>query len=79
LLADSDGHHPKDIGKIYNIFSSKYLNYSSERAFRDSINNAARGNKFETRYRPIPPYRIFHHFMMVVLNKIRDKIYPTKR
>jgi len=79
LLANSDGHHPKDMGNTYNIFNSKSLNYSSERAFRDSINNTVRENNFETRFNPIPPYRIFHHVMMIVLNMIRDKIYHIKR
>jgi hypothetical protein len=73
LLANSDGHHPKDIGKCYNIFQSKDLKYSSEREFRDSINNSVRENKFETHYSPTPLYRIFHHALMIFIGRIFDK------
>lgn len=73
LVADSDGHHPRDIGETYNIFSSKYLNYTSERAFRDSINNAVRNNTFEYRFVPIPFWRIFHHGMMIGIHYIIGK------
>jgi PHP-associated len=73
LVSDADGHHPKDIGKCYNIFKPESLKYNSERAFRDSINNAVRENNFETHYHPIPIYRIFHHVMMIVLNKVLNK------
>lgn len=71
LVEDEDGHHPRDIGKNYNIINRKYLNYTSKRAFRDSINNAVKNSNFErSRYRPIPFWRIFHHIMMVTLNKV---------
>ncbi len=73
LITDADGHHPKDIGKCYNIFKSESLKYSSERVFRDSINNQVRENNFETHYHPIPIYRIFHHVLMIVLNKLFNK------
>jgi hypothetical protein len=73
LVADSDGHHPRDIGKTYNIFSSEYLNYTSEKAFRDSINNAVRNNNFTYRFTPIPFWRIFHHAMMIGINYIIGK------
>ena len=79
LLCDSDGHHPKDIGRTYNRFKSEYLSYNSERDFRDSINKAVKQNKFTGIYSPIPPYRIFHHAMMIFINKLRDKIYHRKR
>jgi hypothetical protein len=79
ILADSDGHHPRDIGNTYNLFSSKYIDYSSEKTLRDSISNSAERGEFETVFSPIPPYRIFHHFMMIMLNKIHDKIYNIKR
>lgn len=75
LVADSDGHHPRDIGKTYNIFYSRNLSYTSERAFRDSINNAVRSNRFEYHYRPTPVYRIFHHLLMMVLNKTKINSY----
>ena len=70
LIADSDGHHPRDIGKTYNIFNSKDLIYTSERAFRDSINHAVKNNNFEYRFRPIPIWRVFHHILMITLNKL---------
>lgn len=73
LVVNSDGHHPKDIGNCYNLFQSRDLNYSSEGAFRDSITRAVRENKFETHYKPIPIYRIFHHAMMIVMNKIFNR------
>ena len=73
LLANSDGHHPKDIGKTYNTFDSSYLNYSSERSFRDSIAYAVRNNNFERTFTPIPFWRVFHHILMIVLHKILKK------
>lgn len=73
LIADADGHHPKDIGKCYTIFESKNLKYNSEKEFRDSINKAVIENRFETHYHPIPIYRIFHHALMIVINKIFNK------
>jgi hypothetical protein len=80
LVADADGHHPRDIGKTYNIFNSEYLGYTSERAFRDSINNAVRDNNFTYRFRPIPFWRVFHHAMMIGIHYIISKIegYKTK-
>jgi predicted metal-dependent phosphoesterase TrpH len=68
LVADSDGHHPKDIGKTYNIFSSENINYKSEKLFRDSINENVREGNFEYQFRPIPIYRVFHHALMIVMN-----------
>ncbi len=73
LVADSDGHHPRDIGKTYNIFNSKDLIYTSERVFRDSINYAVRNNNFECRFRPIPFWRVFHHAMMIGIHYVFDK------
>jgi len=70
VLYNKDGHHPKDIGKMYNFFNSKDLNYSSEKAFRNSINNAVRNKQFEYHYSPVPPWRIFHQVMMMFFNKI---------
>lgn len=74
VLSNPDGHHPKDIGKTYNVFDSRDLNYSSERAFRDSINYAVREGNFETRFKPIPPWRIFHHILMIGIYKLIDKL-----
>lgn len=74
LLADSDGHHPRDIGKTYNIFKSKDLIYTSERVFRDSINYAVRNNNFEYNFSPIPVWRVFHHAMMIGMNYIIGKL-----
>ena len=80
LVANSDGHHPRDIGETYNIFNRKYLNYTSERAFRDSINNAVRDNNFTYNFRPIPFWRVFHHALMIGMHYIFDKLdkYKTK-
>jgi hypothetical protein len=74
LVADSDGHHPRDIGKTYNIFNSRDLIYTSERVFRDSINQAVRNNNFEYRFRPIPFWRVFHHAMMIGIHYIIDRV-----
>jgi predicted metal-dependent phosphoesterase TrpH len=73
LIANSDGHHPRDIGKTYNIFNSKDLNYTSERTFRDSINNSVRENNFTYRFMPIPFWRVFHHAMMIGIHYIMDR------
>ncbi len=73
LIADSDGHHPRDIGNTYNIFISKSLNYTSEKAFRDSINNAVRDNNFEYHFMPVPFWRVFHHAMMIGIHYLFDK------
>lgn len=73
LIADSDGHHPRDIGKTYNIFNSGDLDYTSERAFRDLINNAVRNNNLYYRFRPIPIWRVFHHALMIGINYIFGK------
>ena len=73
LIANSDGHHPKDIGKTYNILDPQNLDYSFERAFRDSINYEVREGRFDTKFSPIPFYRVFHHILMVVLHKIFKK------
>ena len=73
LVTNSDGHHPKDIGKTYNIFDSQSLDYSSERNFRDSINYLVRFGDFETKFTPIPPWRVFHHILMVGLYSIFKK------
>ena len=70
LVANSDGHHPKDIGKTYNIFDPKSLNYSSEKAFRDSITYNVREGNFTTRFTPIPFWRVFHHALMMGVYKI---------
>ncbi len=78
LVANSDGHHPKDIGETYNILDSQNLNYTSERAFRDSINYEIREGNFTTRFRPIPFWRVFHHIFMVGVYTIRDKLYKIK-
>jgi len=78
LIADSDGHHPRDIGKTYNTFDARDLNYTSERAFRDSINNAVRNNNFEYRFRPIPIWRVFHHAMMIGIHYIIEKFEKYK-
>ncbi|MCK4647603.1 hypothetical protein KAT24_01585 [Candidatus Pacearchaeota archaeon] len=72
LVSNSDGHHPKDIGKTYNILDSQNLDYSSERAFRDSINYEIREGNFATRFTPIPPWRVFHHALMMGVYMIRD-------
>lgn len=71
VLYNADGHHPKDIGKTYNTFNSESLDYSSEKAFRDSINCEARQGNFTTRFSPIPPYRIFHHALMMGIYMIK--------
>jgi len=73
LVRNSDGHHPKDIGKTYNTFNSQNLDYSSERNFRDSINYAVRNNAFETTFKPIPFWRVFHHILMTVLYRTLKK------
>lgn len=73
LIADSDGHHPRDIGKTYNIFNSNILNYTSERAFRDSINDSVRDNQFTYKFRPIPICRVFHHALMIGIHYIIGK------
>ncbi len=73
LVADSDGHHPRDIGKTYNIFNSKDLIYTSEKAFRDSINDNVRKGNFDYKFRPIPLWRVFHHGMMIGIHYIVDK------
>ena len=73
ILANADGHHPKDVGDCYNLFKSDSLEYSSERAFRDSINCQVKEKRFETHYSPIPIYRIFHHVLMIVMNKWFNK------
>ena len=73
LLVNSDGHHPKDIGKTYNTFNHGYLDYSSEKAFRDSIVYNVREGNFDTTFKPIPFWRVFHHVLMVVLHKILKK------
>jgi hypothetical protein len=77
ILSNPDGHHPKDIGKTYNTFDSKDLIYTSERVFRDSINYNVRERKFETTFRPIPIYRIFHHALMIGLNKLFGRKYKS--
>jgi len=81
LVADSDGHHPRDIGNTYNIFKTKDLSYSSERIFRDSINYAVRNNNFEYQFMPIPFWRIFHHAMMIGIHYItgRTSKYKNKK
>ena len=73
LVTNSDGHHPKDIGKTYNTFDSSYLDYSSEQSFRDSITYAVKDNNFERTFKPIPFLRVFHHALMMVLYKIFKK------
>ncbi len=65
-----DGHHPKDIGGMYVSFDPKNIKYDSEKEFRDSINNAVRNKKFGHRFSPVPPWRIFHHAVMMGLNYI---------
>jgi len=78
LIANSDGHHPRDIGKTYNIFNHKYLDYTSEKAFRDSINYSVRNNNFEYRFKPIPIWRVFHHAMMIGVHYIMGKLEKSK-
>jgi len=73
LVVNSDGHHPKDIGKTYNTFDSSYIDYSSEQSFRDSITYAIRDNNFERTFKPIPFWRVFHHVLMMVMYKIFKK------
>ena len=75
LIVGSDGHHPKDIGKTYNIFKSKDLDYSSQKALRDSINYAAIKGNFYTRFSPIPPWRVFHHAFMIGVYKVMRKLH----
>jgi hypothetical protein len=74
VVANSDGHHPKDIGKTYNIFKAKDLDYSSEKTLRDSINYAVKNDNFETRFTPIPFWRVFHHVLMVGIYIIKGKL-----
>ena len=78
LVADSDGHHPRDIGKTHNTFNSKDLIYISERLFRDSINYAVRNNNFDYHFSPIPFWRVFHHAMMIGIHYILDKLSKYK-
>ncbi|HTY43922.1 MAG TPA: PHP-associated domain-containing protein, partial [Patescibacteria group bacterium] len=73
VLRNSDGHHPKDIGKTYNIFNSEIIDYSSERKFRDSINYHAREGNFEYQFKPIPIWRVFHHALMLGINYLFRK------
>lgn len=73
LVADSDGHDPRDIGETYNILISRKLNYKSEKAFRDSIKeNVIRGD-FDYHYKPIPIWRVFHHVLMIGMNYLFKK------
>ncbi len=72
IISNSDGHHPKDIGKTYNILDTQNLDYSSERAFRDSINYEIRQGNFDTIFSPIPMWRVFHHALMMGIYMIRD-------
>jgi hypothetical protein len=78
LVADSDGHHPKDIGRTYNVFYSKDLICKTERLFRDSINYAVRQGNFETNYRATPVWRVFHHAFMIGMNYIFGKLDKMK-
>jgi len=71
LIANADGHHPKDIGKTYNEFETDFLSYDSEISFRDSIKSAIIENRFLTHYSPIPIYRVFHHALMKAIYGIR--------
>jgi hypothetical protein len=75
LLRNSDDHHPKDIDAAYNIFKSSNLAYSSERAFRDSIHKSVREKNFKYQFKPIPPWRIFHHIMMTGIGYLYRKLY----
>ncbi len=79
LLVGSDAHHPKDIGKTYNIFNSKDLDYRSQREFRDSINYEVRENNFITRFTPIPPWRVFHHVFMLLLFSVMNKLHLVEK
>jgi hypothetical protein len=79
LLADSDGHHPRDIGKTYNTFKSKDLVFTSERVLRDSINYAVRNNNFEYHFTPIPFWRVLHHAMMIGVNYIIGRFEKNKQ
>jgi|GEM_PF-3059171 len=79
VVYNADGHHPKDIGKTYNRFNSRDLKYSDEKAFLDSIKRAVIEKKFRGRFMPIPPQRIFHHILMIILYKIRDKYFAGKK
>lgn len=79
VLANSDSHNPKDIGKTYNIFNTKHLDYSSERAFRDSINYNVEIGSYGTHFSPVPPWRIFHHALMIGMNALSRKIAEYKK
>jgi hypothetical protein len=79
VVTDSDGHHPKDIGKTYNSIFSNVVNYDSELSFRDSINKAIRENKFEGHYSRIPPHRIFHHMLMIGIYTLYQKIFGKSK
>ncbi|MEK6820482.1 MAG: hypothetical protein AABX71_02105 [Nanoarchaeota archaeon] len=79
LIANSDGHHPKDIGGTCNIFESSDLKYENEREFRDSINNAVRENKFKARFSIIPPWRILHHAFMIGLYMIKEMFSRSRK
>lgn len=79
MIADADGHHPKDIGKTYNIFNSRDLNYKSEKDFRDSINNNVKAGNFDYHYKPIPIWRVFHHALMIGMYRLKDKIHGYYR
>ncbi len=77
-LSNTDGHHPKDIGNTYNEFNSEDLDYSSERTFRDSIHKAVKQGKFKRHFSRIPPWRIFHHVLMLGVYKIKQEISDIK-
>jgi len=74
LITDSDGHHPRDIGHTYNIFNSRDLNYTSEKSFRDSINNAVRNYNFDYNFVPIPFWRVLHHSFLIGFHYIIGKV-----
>jgi hypothetical protein len=78
LVSNSDDHDPKDIDNSYNIFNPKRLKYSSQREFRDSINESVRSKSFKSVFRPVPPFRIFHHAFMAWLHKSKSRIKELK-
>jgi hypothetical protein len=69
-----DGHHPDDMGGGYNEFKSEYIDYSSQRAFRNSINDCVRDGNFEMHFKRVPARRILYHFFTDALRKICHKI-----
>jgi hypothetical protein len=74
LLYNTDGHDEKDRCKSYNIFDTNKIEYTSERAFRDSISYLVRNNDFSKRFRPIPLWRTLYHGFNIVFHMLKEKL-----